>query len=116
MMGLSCYWVNCHVKESPLFAEITMGIGGVNIGSASSQSPLASSILPLASASQLATPEQYGQDTRLHMSASVPMFASYLKVDLLGEPIIGAKAVAIPQNLPPLQLIREDPLFQEDSG
>lgn len=101
MMGLSCYWVNCHVKESPLFAEITMGIGGVNIDSASSQSPLASSILPVASASQLATPEQYGQDTRLHMSASVPMFASYWKVDLLGEPIIGAKAVAIPLNLPP---------------
>ncbi|CAM6067705.1 unnamed protein product [Sphagnum tenellum] len=71
---------------------------GVNIGSASSQSPLASSI---ASASQLVTPEQYGQDTRLHMSASVPMFASYWKVDLLGEPIIGAKAVAIPLNLPP---------------
>jgi hypothetical protein len=37
------------------------------------------------------------------------MFASYWKVDLLGEPIIGAKAVAIPLNLPPLQLIREDP-------
>ncbi len=89
------------MKQSPLFAEITMGIGGVNIGSASSQSPLASSILPLASASELATPEQYAQDTRLHMSASVPMFASYWKVDLLGEPIIGAKAVAIPLNLPP---------------
>lgn len=101
MMGLSCYCVNCHVKESPLFAEITMGIGGVNIDSASSQSPLASSILPVASASQLATPEQYGQDTRLHMSASVPMFASYWKVDLLGEPIIGVNAVAIPLNLPP---------------
>jgi hypothetical protein len=37
------------------------------------------------------------------------MFASYWKVDLLGEPIVGAKAVAIPLNLPPLQLIREDP-------
>jgi hypothetical protein len=37
------------------------------------------------------------------------MFASYWKVDLLGEPIIGVKAVAIPLNLPPLQLIREDP-------
>jgi hypothetical protein len=35
------------------------------------------------------------------MSASVPMFASYWKVDLLGEPIIGVNAVAIPLNLPP---------------
>jgi apyrase len=44
------------------------------------------------------------------------MFASYWKVDLLGEPTNGAKAVLIPLNLPPLQLIREDPPIPRGLG
>lgn len=97
------------MKGSLLFAKFAMGIEGCYIGSAS-QSPLAfSANLSATPPSQLLSPEHYGRDTSLRPSASVPVFATYLKVVPHGEPVLGADAIAIPPNLAPLHLIKEDP-------